>query len=91
MKNILFISQRFNDYCKANYVNTSFIIDYFDIEAQKILNCIGYRIKMCPQIINNDANPGEYKKYELIYDLDIHDFITYNKKRKMFGVVFSCQ
>lgn len=46
---------------------------------------------MCPQIINNDANPGEYKKYELIYDLDIHDFITYNKKRKMFGVVFSCQ
>lgn len=91
MKNILFISKKFNNYCKVNYVNTTFIIDYFDIEAQKILNCIGYNVKMYPQIIDNDANLDKNRKYELIYDLDIHNFITYNKKTKLVGVVFSCR
>lgn len=50
MKRILFYDNSVSDYfIKRNY--TKLIIDYFDIEVQKILKSIGYSFKNNPQLI----------------------------------------
>lgn len=91
MEKILFISKRFNNYCKTNFANKAYIVDYYDIEAQKALNYIGYCVKSNPQVNGKKDIYSEKQRYDYVYDLDNHTFISDNKYAKSFGVIFSCR
>ena len=91
MENILFISKRFNNYCKTNYANKAYIVDYYDIEAQKALNYIGYSVKSNPRVNSKKEIHSENHRFEYVYDLDNHTFISDNKDARSLGVIFSCR
>ena len=53
MKRILFYSNKFSKYLKNRQWADSIIIDYFDIEVQKILSCLNYSFKTNPILIKD--------------------------------------
>ena len=88
MKRILFYSEQAKYYLQN--ASPDRVIDYFDIEVQKILRIIGYTFKMNPILIYADTQ-AEGKDILFQYDLDsfslkplsIHDC-------PFMGVAYDC-
>ncbi len=87
MVKVLFYSHRFSSFLQ-NATN-EMIIDYFDIEAQKMLSIIGFSYKRQPAIIKEKMNSG--KQIILCCDIDIFEFHSALYLPAQFvGVVFDC-
>ena len=74
-----------------NY-NTKFIIDYFDIESQKILPIIGYSFKSNPQLMNF-SSPFESPKLQFDYLCNVKKPILLKSVSMIgskFGVIYEC-
>lgn len=88
MKRILFYSKQASHYLQNAFPNR--IIDYYDIEVQKILRTLGYTYKMNPIIISADEqvkDNGILFQYDLdsfcLKPLSIHDYT-------FVGVAYDC-
>lgn len=90
MRKILFFSKRINNYLLNNNAKADYIIDYYDIEVQKVLNSIGFRIKLSPYIYDVSSSVSA-SAIDGIFDLDNHKFSPGFFGEQIIGVVFSCK
>lgn len=91
MNSILFFSEKLSIYLKSNIWDDTMIIDYFDIETQKILPVLNYSFK---------ANPNLIKDYKAYKNIKIDKIINLDQPLKMLlpstenlffpGVAFNC-
>lgn len=88
MKQILFFSQKAYAYFSTRNVSDIQIIDYFDIEVQKIIHYIGYRLKKNP-IIEKNYIPNSCT---LFFDLDYFRWTTLsNVHPNTIRVIYECE
>lgn len=66
MKHVLFYSNKFSNYLGNRQWHDSKIIDYFDIEAQKILSILNYSFKTNPILIKDFKSYGAVSIDEII-------------------------
>ena len=90
MRKILFFSKRINNYLLSNSTKADYIIDYYDIEVQKVLYSIGFSIKLSPNIYYASSSASA-SAIDGIFDLDNHKFISGFFGEQIIGVVFSCK
>lgn len=87
MTRILFFSRKAYSYFTSRKVSDMQLIDYFDIEVQKIIHFIGYRLKKNPVIVN-DIISSDYTR---CFDLDAFMWATSNDiDAKTINVIFEC-
>ncbi len=87
MTRILFYSRKAYSYFTPRKASDMQIIDYFDIEVQKIIHFIGYRLKKNPVIVN-DIISSDYTR---CFDLDAFMWATYNDiDTKTISIIFEC-
>lgn len=83
---ILFISKKAYRFYYAKNISCKTIVDYFDIEVQKIIQILGYRYKKSPKIENIaivDQIP--------CFDLDIFSWVDPQKAiQNVLEVSFEC-
>ena len=93
MKKILFYDNSVLDYF-IKYNNTNLIVDYFDIEVQKILHAIGFSFKRNPRLIfPQSAIKTMQSQLDYMYDLKSFDFSIQLKgcyKMPCYGIIFDC-
>ena len=90
MRKIFFFSKVFSAFCKNNNAGTDYIIDYYDIEAQKVLYSIGFKIKMLPSIYFA-SSCAQMQLICDMYDLDNYMFVDSIEGGEVTGVVFVCR
>ena len=90
MRKILFFSKRINNYLLNNGARADYIIDYYDIEVQKVLNSIGFSTKLSPNIYDASSSVSA-SAINGIFDLDNHKFVSGFVGEQIIGVVFSCK
>ena len=87
MIRIQFYSQKAYTYFSARKASDIQIIDYFDIEVQKIIHYIGYRLKKNPTIEKRNVS----NNCVLYYDLDHFKWSNLNDIRPdTINVVYEC-
>ncbi len=91
MNQILFYSENFSCFLKKNRWEDPRIVEYFDIEVQKILSVLKYSFKANPVLITN-YKTTENIKIDRIINLDQPlQTQTLNKENLTFpGVAFNC-
>lgn len=89
MKKILFFSKRSS--CFFQNASDKLLVDYFDIEVQKILHGISLSYKMRPIVVKDmDGILPEIQITEC-FDIDTLTFYTFSRMPKHFvGVSFEC-
>ena len=75
MTRILFYSRKAYSYFTSRKASDMQIIDYFDIEFQKIIHFIGYRLKKDPVILINYFSNDDM----LYYDLDLFKWTNHDE------------
>lgn len=93
MKRILFYDNSVLDYF-TKHNNPALIIDYFDIEVQKIIHVIGFSYKNKPQLIlSKHAIKNIPSSIDYICDLSSLDFSKNPGelcKMPCCGIIFDC-
>lgn len=92
MDKVLFISRKAHSYFRNHMGDTKQIVDYFDIEVQKVLSVLKYKYKNNPKIIFKDNTP-EFSEKVYYYDLDNYVYIKKSDESR-FGqwicVLYEC-
>ncbi len=87
MKTIVFFSKQALSYLQDAL--DEYVIDYFDIEAQKVLGIIGFSYKRSPFVMRSPFESG--KTTLCFYDLDTYSFSSHsNLPKDTIGVFFEC-
>ena len=92
MDKVLFISQKAHSYFRNHMGNAKQIVDYFDIEVQKVLPVLKYKYKNNPKIIFSD-NTLEFSEKVYYYDLDDYVYIRDSNEsrfRQCICVLYEC-
>ena len=87
---ILFFDDRI-DFLFDHSKNKKQLIDYFDIEVQKILRQLGYSFKRNPEFILSKSSTQN--QFDYICDLNSFDFSRHHKelhKMPCCGIIFDC-
>lgn len=89
MKKILFFSKRSS--CFFQHASDALLVDYFDIEAQKILHGISMSYKMRPIVVKDKDDVMPEIQITECFDIDTFTFYTFSSIPKHFvGVTFEC-
>ena len=94
MKKILFYNSDFHKYDDFKNIPKKTIIDYYDIEVQKILRLLGFSFVSNPTVIEFDLkNSNSNRVIDILCDiktLSITDKKHIFNTEKIIGVVFDC-
>ena len=92
MEKLLFYSTSLNKHLKNNTWNKSVIMDYFDIEVQKVLSMLGFAYKNNPslivvkQFINVQNVISSYNIDTILSLNDTADLLG----KEIIGVIYEC-
>ena len=89
MKRILFYDNSVLDYF-TKHNDPNLIIDYFDIEVQKIIHSMGFSFKNNPKLVKNII--PHHLHYPIDYFFNINE-VTVKKdipNHPLLGVIFDC-
>ena len=90
MKKVIFYSEKMYSIYVMTQYSGKFVLDYFDIEAQKALIFLGLSFKMNPKIfINHPPSVGEVYAF---FDIDkfVRSVTPPSSYTRMVGVVYEC-
>ena len=90
MRRIFFFSRVFDHYCKNKNAGREYIVDYYDIEVQRVLYSIGFRFKMSPCIYCVSNNSYTHLVHDM-YDLDHYVFVEKLEGDEVRGVIYVCR